>query len=214
MFDLFPYSGATILPLDSRYCSWEEIPVHTVLYRTPYNICRSMLNFSPSSVSCDQPAVLIDSAFSQEIYSVYVNMCFATDRSPLPWSGYPPPLPPSIEWDMGIRELATPQLIGSIRAPWPSESVDACVMALLEDTIVFESAGSLVAYTPVDHIRTWLGTFNLDLVPVRCHRSRRDLVETQRVAQRICWMDSDQLVRRWVLHAASIHKTQASILLP
>ena len=208
-FDLFPYSGATILPVDTRLCSWLEIPVDTVLYRTPYTMCRSMLNFDLGSVYRDQPVVMIDSEFSREIYSVYVNMCFATDSVPMGWTGATPEPTPSIEWDMGLTETVSSRAIGSIVSPWPSSSIDSCVHWLFQEEFEFLPSMDCVAFTPVGSIVHWLGSFNLDLVPVQCHRSRRDLVETQRVAQRICWMDADQLVRRWVLHAASIHKTQA-----
>ena len=205
VFDQFPNSGATVLQSDVPRCDYYGIHYDTVLINTPYAICRSMLD---SVSDLDIPAVLLDSDFSREVYAVYTDLCYTLGRTPLDYTGLSPAVHSG--WDLGRHDRVTSAAYGSTACPWPSQDVDTCVRWLLSEP-EFPDPVSIVYDTPVEAIQRWLLSFNLDLVPEACPRSRRDFVETQRVAQRICNFSAESLVRRWVLHVASIHRTQAAV---
>ena len=211
VFDNFPNSGATvILQCDVPRCDYYSIHYDTVLVNTPYAICRSLLDRSDRTST---PCVLLDSDFSREVYAVYTDMCYTLGRTPLDYTGSEPKPLPSIEWDLGRRRIISAGAYGSVVNPWPSEDVDTCVRWLLREPLFLDPV-QCVYDTGVESIQTWLLSVNLDLVPEACPRSRRDLVETQRVAQRICGLPAEELVHRWVLHVASTHRTQDATPLP
>lgn len=207
-FDEFPNSGATILSADVPRCDYYSIHYDSVLVNTPYSICRSLLDRVDDGY---RPCVLLDSDFSREVYAVYTDLCYTLGRTPLDYTGSNP-LPHS-GWDLGRVDRISSVAYGSVAAPWPSTDVDACVRWLMSEP-EFPDPTTVVYDTGVEGIQSWLLSFNLDLVPEACPRSRRELVETQRVAQRICNLSAGSLVRRWVLHVALTHRTQASTLLP
>ena len=208
VFDNFPNSGATVLQSDVPRCDYYGIHYDTVLITTPYSLCRSMLDCVDDG---HRRAVLLDSEFSLEVYAVYTDLCYTLGRTPLDYTGLSPV--PHSGWDLGRHDRITSAAYGSVACPWPSSTVDDCVRWLLSEP-EFPDPVTVVYDTPVESIQSWLLSVNLDLVPEACPRSRRDFVETQRVAQRICNLSAASLVRRWVLHVASIHRTQASTLLP
>lgn len=210
VFDNFPNSGATVLQCDVPRCDYYSIHYDSVLVNTPYSICRSLLDQTPGS---GVPCVLLDSDHARSVYTIYTDLCYTLGRTPLDYTGSEPLALPSIEWDLGRRRVRSARAYGSVVNPWPSQDVDTCVRWLLSEP-EFPDPVQTVYDTSVEHIQTWLLSVNLDLVPAACPRSRRELVETQRVAQRICGLHCEELVRRWVLHVASIHKTQAATPLP
>lgn len=207
-FDQFPNSGATVLQCDVPRCDYYSIHYDSVLVNTPYSICRSLLDATDDG---HRLCVLLDSEFSLEVYAVYTDLCYTLGRTPLDYTGASPV--PHLGWDLGRHDRVSSRAYGSVAAPWPSQDVDDCVRWLMSQP-EFPDPTSVVYDTPVEQIQRWLLSVNLDLVPEACPRSRRELVETQRVAQRICNLPAEALVDRWVLHVASIHRTQASTLLP
>jgi hypothetical protein len=207
-FDQFPNSGATILVCDVPRCDYYGIHYDTVLRNTPYSLCRSLLDLGDDGY---RPCVLLDSDFSREVYAVYTDLSYTLGRTPLDYTGSEPQVHSG--WDLGRQDRVSSRAYGSTACPWPSKDVDACVRWLMSEP-AFPDPVSVVYDTPVESIQSWLLSVNLDLVPALCPRSRRDLVETQRVAQRICNLPAETLVGRWVLHVALTHRTQASTLLP